>query len=496
MQIHHKTNFNDGFAFKGERIMKNVCKLLVLVLILSIFAGCAEAPEEFDINFAAQGDGVADLDGIELLYRINLDSGNGGIGLSDNYLGYVLETEFSDLAMKRVKDLEEKYNFKLEMTTETADLVNMTAGGMKFSDIFLSPSFNYFSWCKTGLLTGISRLSDYIDYRDSEKWGSPQILESMFYKDDVYGLTPNAWPEQNYTSFGYPLVANVDLIMTNGAQNPRELVEAKTWTWDVFNTELDKNTIVEGSEVKSYGLVTSYPYFASMILLSNGAKFADVNSDGELICGYYTDAGFRALEEIREVWYGAYKHTVSREEVYLSETVTSNFVNEMGTYAFLPTHFIFGVYGEVAMKLDNFAILPTPTGPDVDPDHVMSYHHTMYYAISFPITSDNVDAAALVVNEIYDPLTGYETKDDIKEYMSRNYFFDERDADAFFDLFENSYYNYDYTTGFKNREIPSQICTTENAISELLEEQSTVVESCFTDYVEPTMEAYDILFGE
>ncbi|MBO5300422.1 MAG: hypothetical protein J6B51_10185 [Clostridia bacterium] len=86
--------------------MKNVCKLLVLVLILSIFAGCAEAPEEFDINFASQGDGVADLDGIELLYRINLDSGNGGIGLSDNYLGYVLETEFSDLAMKIVKDLE------------------------------------------------------------------------------------------------------------------------------------------------------------------------------------------------------------------------------------------------------------------------------------------------------------------------------------------------------------------------------------------------------
>ena len=496
MIIFYKKLFKTTINRRGVQIMKKMCKLLVLVLLLTLFAGCAEAPEEFDVNFGNNGDGPPDLDGLELLYRVNLDSGNGGIDISENYLGYVLETEFSDLAMQRVRDLEEEYNFKLNVTTDTADLVNLTAGGIKFSDIFLSPSFNYFSWAKTGLLTGMSRVADYIDYKDSEKWGSAQILESMFYKDDVYGLTPNAWPEQNYTSFGYPLVANVDLIMLNGASNPRELVESGEWVWDTFNKELDKNTVVEGSEVKSYGLVTSYPYFAEMILLSNGARYAERNSNGELVCGYYTDAGIRALEEIREVWYGAYEHTVCRDEVFLSETVTTNFVNEMGAYAFLPTHFIFGVYGEVAMKLDNFAILPTPIGPDVDPGHVMSYHHTMYYAISFPITSDNVDAAALVVNKIYEPLPGYETKEDIKEYMTRNFFFDKRDADTFFNLFENSYYNYDYTTGFKCRIIPEEICTTTKAISELLDSHSSVVETCFTDFVEPTMEVYGVLFGE
>ena len=198
---------------------------------------------------------------------------------------------------------------------------------------------------------------------------------------------------------------------------------------------------------------------------------------------------------IHEIWFGEFADTVMRDEVYYSEVVMRNFVAEHGAYAFLPTHFLFGVYGEVAMNLDNFAILPTPTGPDVPIGYMTSVHHTMYYSISFPIASLHTDAAAVVVNEIYEPLPGFETRDDIKAYMSRNYFFDERDADVFFELFDNSYYNYDYTTGFESRRIPEGLCTTNRAISELLNSNESVIEMCFTQYVEPTLSAYDALFG-
>ncbi|MBO4392441.1 MAG: hypothetical protein J5816_03970, partial [Clostridia bacterium] len=37
---------------------------------------------------------------------------------------------------------------------------------------------------------------------------------------------------------------------------------------------------------------------------------------------------------------------------------------------------------------------------------------------------------------------GYETKDKIREFMTYNYFFDDRDADVFFDMFKNTQYNY------------------------------------------------------
>lgn len=476
--------------------MKTLCRILAVFFILSFLIGCAQSEEEvFDLSFNGEGKVTADYNGIEILYRSNLDSGN-GVASTENFLGYTLNTEFSDLARKRVKDLEDQYNFKLNVTNDTADIVTMTAGGLRFADVFLSPSFNFFSWSKAGLLTGISTLSDFIDYRDSEKWGSPLILESMFYENDVFGLTPNAWPEQNYTSFGYPLIANVDLILANGCSNPRELVEAGVWVWDTFNEELDKNTITEGNDTRCYGLVTSYPYFAQMIILSNGQRFAMKDENGEYYCGYYTPEALRAMDEIKEIWFGKYAHTVLRDEVYLSEVVMRNFTSERGAYAFLPTHFLFGVYGEVAMELDNFAILPTPTGPDVDVGLVTSIHHTMYYSISFPVVGTNTDAAAAMINEIYEPLPGFETRDQIKAYMTRNYFFDERDADTFFELFENSYYNYDYTTGFNSRKIPEGVCQSTRAVSELLKSNESIVADCLTEYVIPTLHAYDVLYGD
>jgi len=478
-----------------SRFLKVLATFLLLALVVTACAQ-AETDEIFDVEYDTES-GNLDFNGLELVYRSNLDSGN-GVDASENYLGYTINTQFSDLAMQRVRDLESKYNFKMTVTSEgdSSKFKLLAASGSSDCDIWLGPSFNMFDWSKAGFLTGISTLSDYIDYRDADKWGSAEILESAFYGDDLYGLTPNAWPEQNYTSFGYPLVANVDLINSNAARDPRELVENQQWTWDEFHVELDANTIIEGNEAKSYGMVTSYPYYAQMIILSNGVKFAMIDDDGNIQCGYYTEAGLRAIDEVRNVWHNEYKYTIDPSETYLSEVVMRNFVDGHGSYAFLPTHFIFGVYGEVAMYLDNFAILPTPTGPDVDPGYVAGLYHTMYYTIAFPAAAQNPEASAIIVNELYEPLPGFETIDDIKDYMSHNYFFDERDADAFFNIFNNSCYNYDYTTGFESRRIPENICTTNTATSEILQSQKSVIESCFEEFVKPTLSALTTLYPE
>ena len=480
--------------------MKKAVKFILLAcFVVGIFSACgAQTAEEFNSDFMTNEGGAVDLGGMKIKYTVALDSTN-GVATQENVLGYPYNTNFSDLALQRIRDVETQYNMTLEMNHDDsfADKFKMaSAAATALTDALLSPSLNFFSWAKAGFLVGISTLSDYIDYTDSDKWGSPNILESAFYKDDLYGLTPAAWPEQNYTSFGYPLVANVDMILSTGAGDPREFVENKQWTWDQFHHEIEICTIQEGGETKQYGMVTSYPYMAQMIILSNGVHFLDIDANGEPYCGYYTDAGRRAIEEVINLWRGDYKYTISPKEGYLSEVVTENFVNGDGVYAFLPTHFIFGVYGEVAMKLDNFAILPTPTGPDVDPGYVASCYHTMSYNISFSAMSDNVEAAAIVLNAIYEPLPGYETREEIKDYMMRNYFFDTRDADAFFDLFENCTYNYDYTTNFESRRIPEYICTTNKTGTQVLEEQESVIANIMEEYIKPTIEAYEYLFPD
>ncbi len=146
--------------------MKTLCRIMAVIFIFALLMGCAQEEETFDISFSGDGTVKQDFGGLELLYRSNLDSGN-GVAATENFLGYTINTEFSDLAKARVSELEKKYNFKLNVTNETADIVNMTAGGLRFADVFLSPSFDYFKWAKAGIITGISTLSDYIDYRES-----------------------------------------------------------------------------------------------------------------------------------------------------------------------------------------------------------------------------------------------------------------------------------------------------------------------------------------
>ena len=130
------------------------------------------------------------------------------------------------------------------------------------------------------------------------------------------------------------------------------------------------------------------------------------------------------------------------------------------------------------------------------PFRFASCYHTMSYNISFSAMSDRVEAAAIAINAIYEPLPGYETKEDIKSYMMRNYFFDTRDADSFFDLFENCYYNYDYTTSFESRRIPEYICTTTKTGSQILEEQESVIANIMEEYIKPTIAAYEVLFPD
>ena len=477
--------------------MKRVLYAILAAAMLFTVIGCTGASDEnFDVDFDSIDPSSVSLDGMTINFTVALDSSE-GLATSQNTLGYLYGTPFSDLALEKIADTEKKLNFKLNVKYEDfwafADKFALSASvGDNSCDAMLTTSFHMYDWASAGLLVGISTLGDYIDYRDSEKWGTPSLLEVMFYKDDLYGLIPAAWPELVYSSFGYPLVANMDLLYSVGGDDPREFVENKNWTWDIFNNQLEKCTVVVGNETRPYGLVTHYPYMAEMILRSNGASFAEIDANGNYICGYLTDAARRAAEEIRLIYQGDLAYTVSKTHAGSSLDTAYDFLDGVGVYSFLPTQYIFGVYGYVSMEIENYAILPTPIGPDVNADHSGGIYHAMSYTLAFPSMSDNITEAAMVVNELYSPLPGYETLDDVKAYMRNNYFFDDRDADAFFDLFFNSRYNYYYTSGASARTIPEVICTSNEAISTLLEKHSTTMQSLFDSRVNNCLDGYKL----
>ena len=288
--------------------MKSVSKILLLVICFVFLCSCGTSSVEmFDLSFDSDsGKGSVDFNGIEIDFAVIIDDLM-STGVEGNVLGYTQDTLFAEKAGNRINDVEKDLNCKLTLNTSAKkDIFALSsAAGSSYCDAIMCNTDSTQDWAKAGFLIGLSTLSDYIDFTDSAKWGNPNLLEVAFYGEDVYGVLPASWPELSYVSFGYPLVANVDLMGSLGVSDPREYVENKIWNWDQFTQELEKCTVVDGTR-SVYGMMTHYPYMSQMFLRSNGVTFAQITDDGSYICGYYTDAGRHALEFVKDLYNGTY----------------------------------------------------------------------------------------------------------------------------------------------------------------------------------------------
>lgn len=479
--------------------MRKIAKILLLAFCLSFFCSCGaqtEKEESFDLDFGSSENGNSiDLSGAELDFAVIIDQLT-NMSIEGNILGYTQDTLFAEQARNRIAEVEKELNCTIVLDNKaTANNFNLeSAAGSSYCDIIMCNSNDTQKWAKTGFLTGFSTLSEFIDFKDSDKWGKPNLLEVSFYVDDVYGVIPALWPELSYVSFGYPLVANVDLINSLGVSDPREYVDDKTWNWDRFKEELVKCTVDLGTETV-YGMATTYPYMSQMFLRSNGVTFAQQGEDGSVICGFYTEPGMRALEYINEIYNGEYAYCCFKDGHENATISMENFVNGFGCYTFTPAHCIFGVSGDISTYMENYAVLPTPYGPDVEPGYNGGLYHSQYYFVSIPKLSDLNDAAAIAVNAIFEPFEGLETFEDIKDFMARNYFFDRRDADWFFEMRNNAVLNYDYQTGFASRKIPEEICVGNTTVTELLEKYKDQMNSIIEETVAPMLSVYDVIWN-
>ena len=347
---------------------------------------------------------------------------------------------------------------------------------------------------KAGYLAPISSVSEYIDYTDSAKWGTPMLLECLCYKDDLYGVLPAAWPDLVYTSFGYPLVANMNLIATVGGNDPRELYEQGLWTWDTFSEEIQKCTVIEGGETVTWGLGGHTPYLSEMFFRSNGTSLTRVDGKVSNTCGYYESESYKAMEYVRTLRSGDLSYTYDPQNGVLE--VVDAFCNGEVCYSFNPVQYIYGVFGEISRTVENYAVLRTPTGPDVSVGYAGGVYHAMNYTISFPSNVNDLAASAMVADAIYEPFEEYKTFEDIKAYMTHNNFFDSRDAEAFFDICFNSSYNYFYTAGAGARAIPENAPSSSKSPAELIESYRNQMDEMFENEIGDTLSGYIAMFGE
>ena len=136
-------------------------------------------------------------------------------------------------------------------------------------------------------------------------------------------------------------------------------------------------------------------------------------------------------------------------------------------------------------------ILSWPHGPDVEPGYTFGVIENIYSAVAIPITSPEPTYTAFLLNALYEPLEGYENRQTVQEYMTHNYFFDERDAKVFFDMYDNCIYNYYHWFGAG--EIVNYIGF--NSATEYSQKHLTALESSFENSAVAIIEAMVSMHG-
>ena len=112
----------------------------------------------------------------------------------ENVFGYIPGTAFADMALQRKKDIEKDHNCTISVDYSDfgtiGNAVQTSAmSGASIYDIATDESFVFVQYVRAGYMYGLSGL---IDYRNTDKWGTPNMLQSLMWKNELYGVVPYA----------------------------------------------------------------------------------------------------------------------------------------------------------------------------------------------------------------------------------------------------------------------------------------------------------------
>ncbi len=461
--------------------MKRLIHTVVFALIFAfILCACGQTEEEIVPEYEATAGG-SDLDGFVATWGW---SGKDG----DTVLGFTPGTSHADMVMQKKKDVETAYNCKINIEYNE-DILNVLRSGVmsgaQLLDLIKAESYYMITDVRAGYLTGLSSL---IDIENVEKWGTPNMLQSLIWKNDIFGVTPYAWPDLLYTATGHIIAVNESYVSKLAQPDPREFVEDLTWTWDKFEECLSAYTHNDGGDTV-YGMKSHHAYFAMNMFLSNGVALSAYDN-GKVVCGAYTEPGRVALERAKQIIQETHKDCFHPSESAGDHT---EFVNgECVMYAAWTSELIVGTTS-IMYQMDNIGLLPFPQGPNATPGVYLSYHESLTNSIGIPFNAKDPFAAAVVLSAMLEPFDEYKTKEDILEYMTDQIFFDRRDTEVLANLTRNTEYGF-FREGARGViESATEVST---AISALLESNEAKYDQIAEEYMTPHYQGRIAVYGE
>ena len=365
---------------------------------------------------------------------------NATYSTGEEYFGFVVETEFADLAMKRINEVEKRYNIKVTANTSgqsVSDLVttNSVAGLVPY-DALQAHSSSQTGLARSGYLYDFTLLSDIIDYTDQEKWGIKEELKPMCWDHGLYGVVPAAWPILKYLTMDGVMVVNENYISNLNQTDPRELVERDEWTWRTFEELMPIYNHINDAGDEVVALYTSYHWLFRTMHTTNGVPVIvkDESGDYQLRLHYSPDT-FEAMQTAWNWTFGEYSSYVNVNTGDW-KVLLQNFIEGRSVVTIMNGTDLCGSENSIAFNMDNFGVVPFPHGPNGTKANTGSTIPETRFVITIPALCKEPAMSATVLNAIYEPLPGYENEEDIIEYLRKQYFFDDRDVYNFVEMYK------------------------------------------------------------
>lgn len=407
--------------------MKRLLSIFLLFTLIFGICSCTQKTEDeflLDLN-EVTGDGSAiDLDGYECTIIQEYDL--------EHPFQYPVGTLMADNYLKRLSDISDEFN--CNVTIERA-LSNSVEGemariiaGLYVGEIACThrPSVP----ARNGAFYPLDGLRDYIDYMNADKFGSLGLLEVGMFNGIPYTVSPVAWPGKQ-SSYSYNIFAvNEGIITRYGKTDPREYVENGEWTWDTFERIIPDYQINDGDyTATALNITWNIVDFAMM----NGGDYVKVNDDGTVVPALDSIEIIETFDWCSKLftqhadcisYLGHYEMVDAfiRQELVLAQTSFTHMINEM-------------IY-----DVENYGVVPTPCGPRGTYGEWRSAYSD-FDCMAIWVNANEPEAAAMIIDRMFEPFEGYETLEDIQEYAS-GIFYDKRDVEIYTTYLEHIRWNY------------------------------------------------------
>ena len=423
--------------------MKKIISIVIVLLVVFTLCSCGQqAEQEIIPDYSTEITGI-DYRGAEFVFVQRNEEHSTG----EEYFGYVVNTEFADLAARRLKDVEDTYNVVIKLNTSgqgLSDLITSSSiAGLILYDAAQAESNTISGLARAGYLYDITYLGDIIDYTNARKWGTKEDLKPMCWDGGLFGIIPAAWPMLKYRSIDGAMVVNETIISRLSQTDPRELVERDEWTWRTLEELMPVYDHINdaGDEVKA--LQTTIHWLFRTMHTTNGEPVIIKDDKGEFQLSLHSPLTFEAMQTAWNWTFGEFSTYVNIDLNNNWTSMLQAFLDGKSVLTLMNGTDLCGTDNSIVFNMDNFGVVPFPHGPNGTVENTGSTITTTRFSTSIPaLCSKDPVMSAVLLNALYEPLPGYENEEDIVDYLRKQYFFDDRDVNNFVKMYDTILYNY------------------------------------------------------